>query len=143
MVVLPIAALLGLGALAVWACLWFVLSGRAQARKKSSVFYFWQMSRWWSVINMAIVIFSAVLLWTQQSALTDPIQASSFWRIMRTIVNANIWMDVGYIAVGWILSAWKHRTQAVRLQGYGLAIMAQGAGLLVIDVALYNGLLGF
>lgn len=92
---------------------------------------------------MAIVIFSAVLLWTQQSALTDPIQASSFWRMMRTIVNANIWMDVGYIAVGWILSAWKHRTQAVRLQGYGLAIMAQGAGLLVIDVALYNGLLGF
>ena len=103
-----------------WSVLWLGGSfiGLWTTTRRSCWNSFWFMSGLWSTVNVAIA----------GIALLDPPAAADEFRSL-LLINAGL--DVGYLAIGGVLLS---RPRPM-LTGFGLAIIVQGAFLLVLDLA--------
>ena len=108
-----------------------VLGGSALAAsgRGRGISAFGQQTATWGAINVAIAAFG-----TWRSRHRTPST-----RGLVTLLAINSVLDLGYIAVGWAIArgqlSWDDRIPADTAVGHGTAVMIQGAGLAVIDVA--------
>lgn len=103
-----------------WSAAWLAASvvGLWVRRERGFWGSFWFMSGLWCVVNAGIAVWSL---------LAPPADAAAF----RELLLINSGLDVGYLVVGGVLLAQKKSMP----RGFGLAIVVQGAFLLVFDLA--------
>ena len=113
--------------LVAWCALWLVLAGigflyglRCTRGPESRRWWtgFWSMHLFWIAIDLGIVV------WAMLDPMTDP---EAFRRLL--LINAGL--DLLYIATGVVLCT--RRDDLAR--GFGLAILIQGAFLLLFDMS--------
>lgn len=107
-----------LPSLMVWSAVWAALAVcRAPCEAETSAWrHFWRMSGLWAALN---VIIAASAVWNPP---TDPEE-------VRGLLKLNGWLDLGYIAVGGVLVAFRRPIT----RGFGWAVIIQGLFLLALD----------
>lgn len=94
----------------------------------------------WNVVNLSIAGYA---LYSNSTTPWETLHASEFLaRHIKTekILLINAGLDLGYIGAGFLLRHLSTRSvnNTHLLQGYGNALILQGAFLLVFDLALYQ-----
>ncbi len=115
------------------------VSGVAVGQTTGEAHYFHQMNLYWNAVNLGIAGFGLLGLRKQNpdtESLADAVQKHQ--AIKKTLL-INAGLDVVYIAGGLVLAgqANAHPDQTDKLRGYGKAVAAQGAFLLVFDTVNY------
>jgi hypothetical protein len=97
---------------------------------------FWDMTAGWGLVNATLAVVSLMTFGEDdktRSSLGASLEAS---HDMSTVFWFNAGFDVGYMALGaWLWERGQHRSDP-RTEGFGQAIVIQGAGLLVFDVLM-------
>lgn len=99
--------------------------------------YFNQMNVMWNVVNLGLATagyFGAKDNLNQQLSLAQSLNDQNK---IEQILLLNAGLDVGYMAAGLYLNERGLRKSSDRLQGYGKALLIQGAFLLVFDGSMY------
>lgn len=114
--------------LLLWCVLWTIACGIALIRRRTGSARsaaFWGMTMLWIGIDLAIMVWAAIA----------PIEdAAEFRRVL--LINGGL--DVLYLVVGVVLAT--RRGDIPR--GFGVAILVQGAFLLLLDFGWWIGLNG-
>lgn len=90
--------------------------------------HFWRMNTWWGSMNflLAVVTLSAIQLdWLTVSPATQ-----------LRVIAVNLALEVGYVAIGTTMVRLQAKQLTVRRFGWGLAVMMQGAFLVLFDSIL-------
>lgn len=130
----------GMYVLGTWAIANFSLSlpsMSALREENSTLYYFHEANFAWNTVNLAIAGGSLLFDVFRSPKSTDFLAAKQLNERTRKALLVNSFLDVGYIGLGaWI---WNNgsRNDDARIEGYGQALVAQGAFLLAFDLAFY------
>ena len=115
------------------------VSGIAVGQTTGEAHYFHQMNLYWNAVNLGIAGFGLLGLRKQNPATESLADAVQKHRAIKKTLLINAGLDVVYIAGGLILTgqADSRPDQDGKLRGYGKAVAAQGAFLLVFDTVNY------
>lgn len=127
----------GMKILGGWALANMAIGGIMYFNSTEKKKYFNQMNVMWNVVNFGLATagyFGAKDDLNQQLSLAQSINDQ---HKIEQILLLNAGLDVGYMAAGLYLNERGLRKSSDRLQGYGKALLLQGAFLLVFDGAMY------
>ncbi len=124
----------GMQVLGTWALANIIIGGITSTQAEGENAAFWQMNAGWNIVNASIAGFG---FYTQSmpNTLSGTIAEQ---HSIETLLAVNAGLDLAYIVGGFYLrEKAKTSDQALRLRGFGNAIILQGAFLLLFDAALY------
>lgn len=115
------------------------VSGIAVGQTTGETHYFHQMNLYWNAVNLGIAGFGLLGLRKQNPTTESLADAVQKHQAIKKTLLINAGLDVVYVAGGLVLAgqANAHPDQADKLRGYGKAVAAQGAFLLVFDTINY------
>lgn len=124
----------GMQTLGIWALTNIAVGTFASLSTKGESQAFWQMNAGWNIINAGI----AGMGYFSQSIPNTLLGTLQEQHSIETILAVNAGLDIAYIIGGFYLKE-KAKTSDIpeRLQGFGNAIILQGAFLFVFDAILY------
>lgn len=129
--------LTGMKILGGWALANMAIGSFAYFNSSGKKKYFNQMNVMWNVVNLGLATagyFGAKENLNQQLSLAQNLKDQNK---IEQILLLNAGLDVGYMATGLFLNERGLIKSSDRLQGYGKALLLQGAFLLVFDGAMY------
>lgn len=130
--------LTGMKILGGWALANMVIGSVGYFNSSGKKKYFNQMNVMWNVVNLSLATagyFGAKENLNKQLSLAQSLKNQNK---IEQILLLNAGLDVGYMATGLYLNERGLRKSSDRLQGYGKALLLQGAFLLVFDGVLYS-----
>jgi hypothetical protein len=113
------------------------IAGSEATHTGTSLHYFYQMSAIWNVANLGSAIYGYTVAYNAQNRLTSSASAGAQQRIERTFL-INSGLDVVYVGIGAFIDHKGNVQNSAIKQGYGSAIIGQGAFLLLFDVTMFS-----
>ena len=126
------AVLVSMSLLFMWGIVCTLYGSRYRSLAPSVQRYCAQMTLYWGIINTilgAVAIVTVLLAWDKYSGDVTTQQGA------KHIFKINAGLDVAYMGIG-VVTAYVGRAISDRRRGFGLAIVIQGAVLLMLDGTL-------
>jgi hypothetical protein len=129
----------GMMLLGMWAFFNIVIGFWQARRREGAIRYFWQMNAYWNLVNMALAIggyWNAIQTGVSLMNLQKSIDAQYS---IEKIYLFNAALDIAYVLGGFYLieRARRNDHNSLRWQGFGKAIILQGAWLMVFDWVMW------
>ncbi len=127
----------GMKVLGGWALANIAVGSVGFYKTKGATKYFHQMNIFWNMVNLGIAtagFYGAKEASNKQYSIS---QSISEQRKTEKILLINASLDVAYIAGGWYLNRRGISKSSDRLNGYGNAVILQGAFLLLFDSSMF------
>jgi hypothetical protein len=131
---------IGMAVLGSWALANISIGAYGWSQYSGQRSYFHQMNLFWNTVNLSIAGFALYSnLSSDYSLLSGPELLEKQWKTQRLfLINAGL--DVGYVAMGFLLKhlATRYPKNELRLRGYGDSVILQGSFLFVFDLVMYG-----
>lgn len=113
------------------------IGGSAATHTGTSLHYFYQMTAIWNVANLGSAIYGYTVAYYAENRLTSSASAGAQQHV-EGIFLINGGLDVAYIGLGAFIEHKGNVQNSAIKQGYGSAIIGQGAFLLLFDVTMFS-----